>query len=189
MKGLYTLFIIIILTATTLSAQVLSKCTTAELLNRVKASNNGFNPGFADQQIDDALPLIDSTVAVELAKLSGVIPYNRFAYAITLQCPDDSLKEMVLTHLLEYNKLCNGAVMTKNNYDKPDVSTVYQYGRLKNALLSQTQKNDSELLKIAIKEFEFWGPFASDYIHIVLKPGMHQLSMGKGNLIHVCLLQ
>ena len=179
MKGLYTLLIVVFTTAPDLSAQILSRYTTTELLNRTKADNNGFNPGYPEEQIDDALPLIDSAVAVELAKLSGSFPYSRFTYAITLQCPDDSLKQIALTHLLEYDKLCNGAVMTKNNYDKPDVSTVYQYGRLKNALLAQTQKNDSELLKTAIKEFEFWGPFASDYIHIVLKPGMHQLSMGK----------
>src|SRR5450631_109760 len=120
MKGLYTLLIVVFTTAPDLSAQILSRYTTTELLNRTKTDNNGFNASYAEEQIDDALPLIDSAVAVELAKLSGSFPYSRFTYAITLQCPDDSLKQIALTHLLQYDKLCNGAMMTKNNYDKPD---------------------------------------------------------------------
>ncbi len=179
MRGFYILFIVIFITTINLSAQILSRYTTNQLLNKIKATNNGFIPVNDEESIDEAIPLIDSSVAVELAKLSGANPYTRFVYAITLQCPDDSLKQIVLTHLLEYDQLCNGGVVTKNNYYNPQVYNVYQYGWFKNALLAQVKKNDSELLKITIKEFEFWSPFASDYFNIVLRPGIRQLSMGK----------
>jgi len=163
-----------------LLSQTLIRLTTAELLCKTKLDNRGFQPGEDEESIDDALPLIDSSVAVELAKLSGVIPYNRFGYAITLQCQNESLKRMVLTHLLEYDKLCNGTLISKNTYDQQGLAGVYEYGRFTGSMISQTDTGDSNLLSIAAKEFEYWAPMAKDYIDVIMKSGMHQLAIKSG---------
>jgi len=47
-------------------------------------------------------------------------------------------------------------------------------------MLEQIDKSDTNFLKTATKEFEFWAPMASDYIDIIMKPGMHQLAIKTG---------
>ena len=126
-------------------------------------------------------------VAVELARLSGLygsnIPLNQYpdyTYAIGLQCRDDSLKQMLLMTLLKYDELCNTPMITKNGYVMSNAKDVYEYSNmLKNAMLKQLKKDDTNFLKIATKEFEFWAPFAWGFLDTVAKPGLHQLSMGK----------
>jgi hypothetical protein len=158
-------------------------------LNRAKKEGANFINNYSEIQLNYALPLIDSAVALELARLSGINNggilfnlYSGYAYAIGLQYADDSLKKMFLTALLAYDKLCNDVLITKNEYSQQAVNGkyIYEYSNiLKNAMLRQVQKNDTNLLTTANKEFEFWAPFASDYFETIAKPGWHQLSIGK----------
>ena len=99
MRGLYTLFIVTLLALTNLSAQTLSRYTTGELLHRLKANTTGSYSN-AEDPFNYALPLIDSVVALECAKLSGFDIEDNYVYAIGLQCHDDSLKQLVLNNLL-----------------------------------------------------------------------------------------
>ena len=171
-----------------LLSQKLSRYTTAELLNKAKKDGADFINNYSELQLNYALPLIDSGVAVELARLSGLSnssiffnQYPGYAYAISLQYKDDSLKQMLLTALLEYDKLCNDVLMTKNQYSQGGVGKLaYEYSDiLKNAMLKQVQENDTNLLRIATKEFEFWAPLALGNFDTLAKPGWHQLSIGK----------
>ena len=186
--NLYLLFVVGLLPTTNLLSQTLSRYTTAELLNKAKKNGPDFINSYPEVQLNYALPLIDSAVAVELARLAGLSnggmffsQYPGYAYAISLQCEDDSLKQMLITALLEYDKSCNDFVMTKNQYDQlANGKLAYEYSNiLKNAMLKQIQKNDTNLLKIVTKEYEFWAPLASGYFDTIAKPGWHQLSIGK----------
>jgi hypothetical protein len=190
MKWLFNLCIIFfagLLPTTNVTSQTLSRYTTAELLNRARTSGTGFINSYPEIQVNYALPLIDSVVAVKLAKISGLHNTNSlfqqhfdYTYAIGLQCRDDSLKQILLTALVEYDKLCDDPIIAKNEYDQPNVKYVYEYSNMcKSAMLKQLKKDDTSLLKIATKEFEFWAPFAWGYLDTVLKPGLRQLSMGK----------
>jgi len=187
--NLYLLSAAIILPAFDLSSQTLLKYRTAELLNKAKITGADFLNNYPEVQLNYALPLIDSAVAVELARLAGLSnsgtffsQYPGYAYAISLQYEDDSLKQMLLNALLEYDKFCDDPGIAKNQYGSLAINgkAPYEYSDvLKNAMLKQVQKNDTTLLKIVTNEFEYWAPFASRYFDTISKPGWHQMSVGK----------
>ena len=179
MRGLYALFITTLLAVTNLPAQTLSRYTTGELLNRWKANTAGSYRN-AEDPFNYALPLIDSAVAVECAKLSAFDIENNYVYAIGLQCHDHSLEKLVLNNLLAHDKLCDSSLISKTNYDQSGAAGIYEYGRFSKVMLAQTNTMDTALLKIAIKEFEFWAPMAQNYIDIIMKSGMHQLAIKSG---------
>lgn len=174
------LFFALVLPITHLSSQSYSRFTTSELLNITKADNLNFKGSFAADQFNYALPLIDSMVAVELAKLFGLHIEDNYVYAIGLQCRDDSLKQLILDNLIDHDKLCTSTLISKNNYDQQGAAAIYEYGRLSKVLLEQTDTKDTNLLKIAGKEFEYWAPMAQDYIDIIMKNGIHQLAIKSG---------
>ena len=185
MKRFSCLFILIIaglliLTANNVSSQTLTRYTTTELLNRAKINGAGFTNSYPEQELNYTLPLIDSAVALELTKLSGLHVSNNYTYAISLQCRNDSLKQMVLNDLLVHDKFCKDTMISKIKYDDHSVAGVYEYGRLSNAMLAQTDKEDTGFLKIANKEFEYWAPMAKDYMDTIMKSGMHQLAIKSG---------
>lgn len=156
-------------------SQQLARFNTAEILNRAKLNPLDFN-NFP--YISRALPLIDTSVAVELAKLSGLPVSNPFVNAVTLLCKDSSFRQMLLAGILVHDSLCYHGTIEKNEYDK-GASATYEYWPLTNNVLAQTGRNDTIFLKTAIREFEFWAPFAKGFMDTVMKSGMHQLTIGK----------
>ncbi|MGH2563004.1 MAG: hypothetical protein ACRDE5_00730 [Ginsengibacter sp.] len=178
MKGFYIISIFVFVTLiqyTKVSAQTFSKYTTVELLK--KAKDSGFQAPDPSEQMNDAIPLIDSLVAVALTRIGDPNANDFFKYAVGLQCRDDSLKQRIVNYLLPYDKLCSSdALVAKNDYNR---ISGYEYGRIRNALFSQIEKDDTDFLNIATREFEFWAPFADEYQKVVLKAGIGQLSMGK----------
>jgi hypothetical protein len=172
----FTFVINLLLLINNSQAQILTKCTTAELLK--KAFDSGFQGNYPSEELNDAIPLIDTMTAVALTRIGDARSNSFFKYAISLQCHDDSLKQQIINNLLAYDQLCNnGVLIAKNDYNR--FTSGYEYGPFRNGLLSQIEKNDTNFLSIAKREFEFWAPFEDEYKSVVSKPGRAQMSMGK----------
>jgi len=161
-----------------LSSQTYSRLTTDELLNRVVTNGADFINHYPDIRLNYTLPLIDTTVAIELARLLGQERLIGLTTAIGLQLKDDSLKQMFLNNILEHDTTCNAEAVSTNKFY--EVASTYSYGYLAEVMLNQLEKNDSNFLQTALKEFEFWAPLAAGYFDTIPKSGFRQFAIKSG---------
>ncbi len=165
----------ILLPLNQLLSQKLYRFTTTELLSQAKANGSSFINGYF---LNYALPLIDTEVAVQMARIAGAEGPNKYTDMITLQCRDDSLRQFLLNNLLAHDKLCDAPMVAKPAYDQ-SMSGVYEYWPITNEILTQVE-GDTSFIATATKEFNFWGPMAWGYMDTIMRSGAQQFAIKSG---------
>jgi len=188
------MLLLCLLTGTNLLAQNnFKRYTTKELLLKAGKEDPEFLNVYPDKELNYAIPLIDSEVALKIGELyvkkvvsNGYNTGPQFLFPVGMQIQNEQLKNHLLDKLKPYDCLCADSVERKsieyNKYSFSPISSSYQYdAALTNALYRQTNKSDTALLNQAVRELEFWQPFAWEYLNTIAKPGLHQLGIGKRN--------
>ena len=183
-----------LLTCTNMLAQNnFKRYTTKELLVKAKKEDLGFLNVYPDKELNYAIPLIDSEVALKIGELyvkkvvsNGYNTGPQFLFPVGMQIQNEQIKNYLLDKIKPYDCLCADSVERKsieyNKYSFSPVSSLYQYdAALANALYRQTDKSDTALLNHAVRALDFWQPFAWEYLNTITKPGFHQLGIQKRN--------
>ncbi|MEP6617113.1 MAG: hypothetical protein ABJA57_11060 [Ginsengibacter sp.] len=104
-----------------------------------------------------------------------------------MQLKNYLLKQILLRALLKFDSSCTPIFVTKNDFESR-LRFKYEYPNfLRNALLKQVDETDTSFLELAKREFEWWGPNIIRFYNTILKPGIHQLTIGKEKF-EPCLL-
>jgi len=176
-------FLLLLFSYAFAAAQSYRRATTTSLKEYVSIKQDELDE---TSNIRWALPLIDSSMALELALAAPGIscdgthpPENGLAAKVAIQLRNEKLRQKILEDMKAYHCRCADS-SGREGVTKSDDKGYYTYdAATQSAFNNQVDEHDPAILQLAITEFEFWAPFAKEFMSTINKPGMHQLGINK----------